>query len=52
MDKENPTSNIICDEEIYEANGYDFKKHVSPRLVPTLMDVNSQPKICKGEAKL
>ena len=44
MDKENPNSNIICDEEVYEANVYVFKKPVSPRLVPMLMNVNSQPK--------
>ena len=44
MDTKNPNSNIICDEEVYEANIYVFKKPVSPGLVPTLMDVNSQPK--------
>ncbi|HDJ89916.1 MAG TPA: hypothetical protein ENG40_04410 [Thermoprotei archaeon] len=42
METKNPNSNIICDEEVYEANVYVFKKPVSPKLVPTLMDVGDR----------
>ena len=41
---ETPTSSNIVNEEVYEPNVYAFVKPVTPRLISTLMDVESWPK--------